>query len=229
MEIIHYFCLKISFILKMNLHTLRKSYTKYQLTEDMLPENPFDLFNDWFNYQVNSYPEKEATIMHLSTVNRQGEPRSRVMLLKSFSKQEGFTFFTNYKSQKGLSIAKNPNVCLSFFWEESQRQIIISGKAQKTTETDSINYFASRPTGSQISARISDQSQEIPSRNFLEYAYKNALHTSSKKPISKPKNWGGYCVRPTSFEFWQGRENRLHDRFLYSRKNTKWFYNRLAP
>ena len=164
--------------------------------------------------------------MSLSAIDLNGVPITRVVLLKKFS-NDGFVFCTNYSSTKGKSITKNPNVCMSFFWSSLEQQVIINGKASKVSEADSDNYFNSRPIGSRLGAIISNQSEIIPSREYLENKLKkNNLENNS---VKRPKNWGGYIVDPTSIEFWQGRENRLHDRILYKKENNIWNYVRLSP
>ena len=150
------------------------------------------------------------------------------MLKKYF--EEGFIFYTNYNSEKGKAIEQNPNVCLSFFWHSAERQVIIKGIAEKTSEIVSDNYFDSRPDGSKLGAIVSNQSEVIPSREFLEDNLKELERFFDKKDILRPKHWGGYLVRPVEVEFWQGRANRLHDRIRYSiQENYSWKTERLSP
>ena len=209
-----------------DLSNYRKEYLKGVLIEEDLPENPIKLFSDWFINADSKSNEIEPNAMSLSSIDLNGVPITRVVLLKKFS-NDGFVFCTNYSSTKGKSITKNPNVCMSFFWSSLEQQVIINGKASKVSEADSDNYFNSRPIGSRLGAIISNQSEIIPSREYLENKLKkNNLENNS---VKRPKNWGGYIVDPTSIEFWQGRENRLHDRILYKKENNIWNYVRLSP
>ena len=209
-----------------DLSDFRKSYLKGVLNEGELPTNPIKLFSDWFAFIDSKRTELEPNAMSLSTVNKDNTPATRIVLLKKFSK-EGFVFFTNYNSRKGQAIKNNPNVSLSFFWPSTEQQVIISGIASKLDEIDSENYFNSRPIGSQLGAIVSNQSEVIKSRDILEN--KMTELKLSKTNIIRPKNWGGYNVSPFSIEFWQGRDNRLHDRILYKKENGIWNYVRLSP
>ena len=167
--------------------------------------------------------------MTVATIGKDGFPKSRVVLLKKFN-EEGFIFYTNYDSEKGQAIAENPNICLSFFWHSMERQIIIKGVAKKVAPSTSDNYFDSRPEGSKLGAVVSNQSQVIPSRAYLENHLVELEKKYEKESISRPANWGGYIVEPTVVEFWQGRPNRLHDRIRYSVENQHdWKIERLAP
>jgi pyridoxamine 5'-phosphate oxidase len=209
-----------------DLSDFRKSYLKGVLNEDEIPGNPIKLFSDWFAFIDSKRTELEPNAMSLSTVNKDNNPVTRIVLLKKFSK-EGFVFFTNYNSRKGQAIKNNPNVSLSFFWPSTEQQVIISGIASKLDEIDSENYFNSRPIGSQLGAIVSNQSEVIKSRDILEN--KMTELKLSKTNIIRPKTWGGYNVSPFSIEFWQGRDNRLHDRILYKKENDVWNYVRLSP
>lgn len=211
-----------------NLHNYRKSYEKGSLTEDTILENPLQQFAAWFLEAEKAPGVEEPNAMTLSTVDSQGAPRSRVVLLKEFT-QQGFVFYTNYTSGKGQAIAQNNNVCVSFFWPSLERQIIITGEAVKISEEKSIAYFNKRPRESQLGAVVSDQSTAIDSREALE---EKLLQTEKKydtKTIEKPANWGGYLIQPTSYEFWQGRSSRLHDRIKYTKNNNSWSIGRLQP
>jgi pyridoxamine 5'-phosphate oxidase len=209
-----------------DLSDFRKSYLKGVLNEGELPGNPIKLFSDWFGFIDSKRTELEPNAMSLSTVNKDNTPTTRIVLLKKFSK-EGFVFFTNYNSRKSQAIKNNPNVSLSFFWPSTEQQVIISGIASKLDEIDSENYFNSRPIGSQLGAIVSNQSEVIKSRDILEN--KMTELKLSKTNVIRPKNWGGYNVSPFSIEFWQGRDNRLHDRILYKKQNDIWNYVRLSP
>ncbi|NBC58164.1 MAG: pyridoxamine 5'-phosphate oxidase [Bacteroidetes bacterium] len=211
-----------------NLENYRKSYNKSALIRSELEENPFQQFRKWFVEVDEAGNVDEANAMTISTIGQDGFPKSRVVLLKSYD-ENGFVFYTNYGSEKGQAILNNPNVCLSFFWPHAERQIIIKGKAEKITDEASIRYFQSRPKGSQLGALVSPQSQEIENRKVLEDRLKNLEQKYADKSVEKPKDWGGFCVEPVSFEFWQGRPNRLHDRFLYQLDNLDWNIKRLAP
>ena len=215
--------------MKSDISDYRKSYLKGFLSESEIFENPLKLFNKWFDEISVNNLEIEINAMTLSTIDNDGFPRNRVVLLKYFS-DEGFTFFTNYNSNKAKSILINNKVSLSFFWEKMERQIIIKGRAFKTTDDISDKYFNSRPLGSKIGALVSpNQSSVIPSRSFLEDEFKKIKKQFENSKISRPLNWGGFIVKPIEYEFWQGRENRLHDRIRYNQKDNKWIIERLSP
>ena len=209
-----------------DLSNYRKSYLLGELIESALPEDPLELFSDWFSNVEKIGKEIEPNAMSLAAINSENLPISRIVLLKRFD-VEGFVFYTNYNSRKGKSISVNPAVCLSFFWSSVEQQVIINGVASKISRKESDTYFNSRPIGSQLGAIISNQSETIPSRRFLENKMEK-LKLSSKK-LQRPKNWGGYIVKPSSVEFWQGRNNRLHDRILYERSINGWSLRRLSP
>lgn len=212
-----------------DLSNLRKTYSKGELLENQIPNNPMELFRTWFIQAQESDIEREANAMHLSTIGTDGFVKTRVVLLKKFT-FEGFIFYTNYQSEKGKSIAQNPKVCLSFFWGDLERQIIIKGEAEKLAPNLSDGYFETRPRGSQLGAWASPQSQVIPSRQWLENQLKSLEHQYQNQPIERPEHWGGYLVRPISIEFWQGRPNRLHDRIRYSLSSSfEWIIERLSP
>tara|TARA_Y100001935_G_C17282180_1_gene498144 strand:+ start:290 stop:958 length:669 start_codon:yes stop_codon:yes gene_type:complete len=212
-----------------DLSDYRKSYEKSELIENAIPENPLELFQKWF-YEVEATDSMdEPNAMTIATHGLDGYPKSRVVLMKKFT-YEGFIFYTNYNSEKGRAIEKNPAVCLSFFWPTLERQVIIKGKAEKIAENLSDGYFESRPRGSQLGALVSNQSEVVPSRAVLEQEMKKLEKKYEGKEIERPKNWGGYLVRPFSIEFWQGRPNRLHDRIRYTlQEDYNWKIERLAP
>ncbi|OIQ18641.1 MAG: pyridoxamine 5'-phosphate oxidase [Flavobacterium sp. MedPE-SWcel] len=212
-----------------DLSNYRKSYEKSELTEQNLPEDPITLFRDWFVEAEEFDGAVEVNAMTISTIGLDGYPKSRVVLLKQFT-FEGFIFYTNYDSEKGKAIDNNPNVCLSFFWHEQERQVIIKGRAEKIAENLSDGYFESRPEGSRLGAIVSPQSEIIPSRTYLEEKLTILEEEYKDKEISRPENWGGYIVKPIAIEFWQGRANRLHDRIRYKlEEDLNWQIDRLAP
>ncbi|WP_339728871.1 pyridoxamine 5'-phosphate oxidase [Maribacter stanieri] len=207
----------------------RKSYEKSALMEDSISDNPIQLFQTWFYEVERSDGVDEPNAMTVSTVGLDGFPKSRVVLLKKYT-YEGFIFYTNYNSEKGRALSKNPKICLSFFWPNLERQIIIKGTAEKLAKNLSDGYFESRPDGSKLGALVSDQSTVIESRGVLEDKLSQLEKEYSGKEIERPEHWGGYLVRPVSMEFWQGRPNRLHDRIRYTlTEDFDWKMDRLAP
>ena len=212
-----------------DLSDYRKSYEKSELTETSIRENPMEQFQKWFHEVEASEGVDEPNAMTVSTIGLDGFPKSRVVLMKKFT-FEGFIFYTNYRSEKGKAIAANPSVCLSFFWPNMERQVIIKGKAEKIAENLSDGYFESRPKGSQLGAVVSDQSQVVPSREHLEGKRKELEQEYEGKEVPRPDYWGGFLVRPVSIEFWPGRPNRLHDRIRYTLdEDFDWKIERLAP
>ena len=212
-----------------DLGSYRKSYEKSALLKSDVPENPLELFRTWFNEVDNHFELDETNAMTISTIGLDGYPKNRVVLLKRFT-FEGFIFYTNYDSEKGIAIKANPNVCLSFFWHAAERQIIIKGYAEKIAENLSDGYFESRPRGSQLGAVVSEQSQIIENREDLEKKLEKLENKFEGNPIPRPENWGGYIVRPVEMEFWQGRPNRLHDRIQYKlQEDFNWNIERLQP
>lgn len=211
-----------------DLTNYRKSYEMGSLLEDDIPNEPLKLFQSWFNLADESEQIEEVNAMSIATVGKDMVPKTRIVLLKSFS-PEGFRFFTNYESEKGKDLQENPNCCISFFWPALQKQVIIQGKVSKLSEKESEEYFHSRPRGSQLGALASNQSTIISGREVLENRIEALDNEYEDKQIPKPSYWGGYLVEPINFEFWQGRMNRLHDRILYSREKDNWKIERLSP
>ena len=211
-----------------NLHDKRKIYEKSQLIETEIKENPIEQFRDWFLDASQNPTVSEANAMAVSTLEEDGCPRTRMVLLKEYT-YEGFVFYTNYDSRKGKAIEKTHKACLHFFWPGLERQIIIKVDLEKIAPNLSDGYFHSRPKGSQLGAAVSPQSQEIPNRMFLEEKLKVLEQEYENKEIPRPENWGGYLAKPYEIEFWQGRPNRLHDRIIYTLEDFDWKISRLAP
>jgi len=211
-----------------NLHDKRKIYEKSQLIETEIKENPIEQFRDWFLDASENPSISEANAMAVSTLEDDGCPRTRMVLLKEYT-YEGFIFYTNYDSRKGKAIEKTHKACLHFFWPGLERQIIIKADLEKIAENLSDGYFHSRPKGSQLGAAVSPQSQEIPNRKFLEEKLKVLEQEYENKEVPRPENWGGYIAKPYEIEFWQGRPNRLHDRIIYTLEELDWKISRLAP
>lgn len=212
-----------------DLSNYRRSYEKSHLEEGNLPEDPINLFKTWFLETEDFGTTAEVNAMTVSSIGLDGFPKSRVVLLKQYT-YEGFIFYTNYNSEKGRAIAANPNVCLSFFWYEMERQVIIKGRAERVPVNMSDGYFESRPEGSRLGAMVSPQSEVIPSREYLENNLKELEKQFEGKEIPRPEHWGGYIVKPVEVEFWQGRPNRLHDRIRYKlQQDFSWKMERLAP
>lgn len=207
---------------------LRKSYSKMSLSKNEVPDEPIKLFDKWFS-EIKSSTSLEVNAMTLSTIDNEGYPKGRVVLLKHYS-DEGFIFFTNYNSEKSISIKNNNKVSISFFWEDQERQVIIKGSAKKTSEEISSNYFNSRPKGSKLGALVSEnQSAVIKSKQVLIDKFNELKDEYKNKEISRPLNWGGYIVSPVEYEFWQGGENRLHDRIRFKLIKNNWLKERLSP
>lgn len=212
------------------LAALRRSYALAGLdTQDVDPD-PVVQFNGWLSDAVAA-EIKEPNAMVLATANANGRPRARMLLLKAAS-TEGFTFFSNYQSTKGVHLAANPRASLCFPWFDLERQVVIEGSVQRLTRDESVNYFRTRPYGSQIGAWASHQSEVIDSRDELEQRYADAATRYPEgTDVPMPDYWGGYRLIPSSIEFWQGRGNRLHDRVRYRRSGTThpWLVDRLSP
>jgi len=207
---------------------LRKEYQKERLDETGVDIDPIIQFGKWFQESLEA-EVNEANAMTLATADRKGRPSARIVLLKGFD-EDGFVFFTNYKSEKGRDLKENPYAALVFFWPELERQIRISGKVKRISATESEDYFNSRPLESRIGAIASSQSEVIASREVLEEKFERIKEAFMNREPERPRNWGGFILKPITIEFWQGRPNRLHDRILFSRKKKgSWKIERLAP
>jgi pyridoxamine-phosphate oxidase len=211
-----------------SLSLLRKEYRNSQLNESDLLPDPFQQFNHWFQQALAAeLPEPNA--MTLATVNEDGHPSARIVLLKEMN-SKGFVFFTNYQSRKGEELEKNPFGAIVFFWHELERQVRIEGKVEKISAEESDNYFHSRPRDSRIGAIASPQSKRIASRQLLEDKFSALIAQTADSFIDRPIHWGGYVLIPQQIEFWQGRPNRMHDRLVYSLSDTGvWEQFRVAP
>jgi pyridoxamine 5'-phosphate oxidase len=212
----------------MDLSEMREEFTKLGLEREDLSEDPVSQFETWF-MQAHEGGVAMPNAMSLATVDAQGQPSIRTVLLKLFDR-EGFVFYTNYSSKKAADIAANPKVALLFHWPELERQIRITGTAEKVSTAESAKYFLTRPRGSQIGAWSSDQSSVINSRQLLHAKFEEISEKFKHGEVPIPSFWGGYRVIPNGFEFWQGRVNRLHDRFAYRPLDgQQWDIHRLAP
>ena len=212
---------------------MRRSYGIAGLSEEAASANPIELFHQWLVEAAANPVIVEANAMVLSASNLDQDPTghisSRTVLLKDVT-GEGFSFFTNYQSRKAQAMATHPQVTLLFPWYAMERQVSISGLVEKLPASESDSYFATRPWGSQIGAWASTQSAPLASREELEARYAQlALQYPEGSTVPRPEHWGGYLVRPTTIEFWQGRHSRLHDRLLYSRTGESWNRSRLYP
>ena len=209
------------------LAAIRRDYSLKELSKSSVDKNPFDQLGTWMTEALNSQIP-EPTAMTLSTVDAEGRPSARVVLLKEFN-ETGFTFFTNYESKKAQDLLANPNAVLHFFWPELERQVAIYGTAAKIPAEESAAYFHTRPVGSQIGAWASKQSSIIASRSVLEKWVAELQEKFEGREIPLPDFWGGFCVTPRKFEFWQGRQSRLHDRICYELDGDAWEIYRLSP
>lgn len=209
------------------LQNLRQDYISATLDESDVDNNPITQFKKWFDNAVEAQVY-EPNVMTLATADKAGKPDARIVLLKGVD-EDGFRFFTNYLSAKGKELKRNPYAALVFFWPDLERQVRIEGTVEKLDKETSEEYFVTRPVASQIGAVASPQSQIIPNRAFLEEKFEDLKNKSDGKTISKPAHWGGYIVKPTRIEFWQGRRSRLHDRINFELVKGSWVKNRLAP
>lgn len=213
---------------KDDIRSLRSSYEQGSLNVDEVSDNPFVQFNRWFNFAIDQ-EIYEANAMTLATCGSDGQPSARTVLLKEIE-VDGFLFYSNYLSKKGLQLKENNKASLLFFWKELERQIRIEGIVEKITPAHSEDYFHSRPRGSQIGAWVSPQSQQITRSELDNRKTEFENKFADQKSIPLPDYWGGYKLKPHYFEFWQGRKNRLHDRISYSPIDPdKWQIKRIAP
>ena len=198
------------------------------LTRKNVDPNPFKMFEQWFQEASEAEPVLPEAVS-LATATREGRLSSRMVLLKDFD-ETGFVFYTNYESRKGMELAENPNAALVFYWRQLERQICITGTVSKVSREESEAYFRTRPRGSQIGALTSPQSQVVASREVLERRFQQLMAEYEGREIPLPSYWGGYRLSPDTIEFWQGRSDRLHDRFLYKRQSGgPWQLERLSP
>lgn len=211
----------------MDLSEVRKEYSQHTLDKVSIDANPMVQLEIWLN-EAKEAQCTEYTAMTIATANADGQPSVRTVLLK-FLKPEGLYFFTNYHSRKGKDLAINNKIAAHFFWPELERQVKIDGIAHKAATEISDSYFHSRPIESQISALVSNQSSEVPDRETIEEIWRNEQKKWNGKPISRPDSWGGYLIKPTRIEFWQGRPHRLHDRICYLKSIDGWKVKRLSP
>jgi pyridoxamine 5'-phosphate oxidase len=211
----------------MDLFELREEFISEKLDEKDVTANPIDQFKLWFGEAatVKIYEPNAAII---ATAGANGIPSARMILVKTFS-EDGFTFFSNYESKKGQHLSKNPYAAIVYYWPELERQVRIEGKVEKLSPADSDKYFETRPIGSRLGAWASPQSQVIVDREWLEAKHKEIRTQFRYGEVLRPSNWGGYILKHYAIEFWQGRQNRLHDRIEYYQEEGKWKIRRLAP
>ena len=210
-----------------HIRKLRSDYAHSELSEGGIENNPVLQFERWLKEAISA-EVSEPNAMTLSTVSKEGKPSSRIVLLREIS-AKGFTFYSNYNSKKAQDIVSNSNAALNFFWPQVERQVRVEGVLEKISDELSDNYFQSRPRGSKLGAWASGQSQVIKSRQVLEEKFSELSAKFPGDEVPRPAFWGGYLLKPTMLEFWQGRPGRLHDRIQYLLKNHEWLIQRLSP
>ena len=210
-----------------NLHKMRQEYAAGSLNETNMPQNPMEEFNVWLDFAINS-GLTEPNAMTVATSTLDGKPSARVLLLKEVN-DKGFVFFTNYLSRKGRELVVNPEVALVFDWHDIERQVRVEGRAEKLPEEESEAYFNERPEDAKIGAWASPQSKIVKDREELEKHLEEIEEQFEGMPVHRPSHWGGYLIRPSVIEFWQGRPSRMHDRLVYYKTEEGWTLHRLAP
>jgi len=211
----------------MDVSNLREEYTRAGLAESDIAEDPIEQFRRWFDETVNAGLH-EPNAMTVATATPDGRPSARVVLLKGFD-ERGFVFYTNYEGRKAGEMGSNPRCALLFYWGELERQVRVEGRAYRVSDEESDAYYASRPRGSRLGALASEQSRPIEDRATLERRLRELEDEYEGREVPRPPYWGGYRVEPETVEFWQGRENRLHDRLVYRRNDGGWKIERLQP
>lgn len=209
------------------LHHMRQEYAAGSLNETDMPHNPMEVFNVWLDFAIKS-GLSEPNAMMVATATPDGKPSARVVLLKEVN-DNGFVFFTNYLSRKGRELVVNPEAAIVFDWHDIERQVRIEGRAEKLTEEESEAYFNERPEDAKIGAWASPQSKIIKDREELEKLEEEIVEQFEDMPVHRPSHWGGYLIRPSVIEFWQGRPSRMHDRIVYYKTEDGWTMHRLAP
>lgn len=209
------------------INRMKAEYGKGTLDEKQVQSSPFSQFREWFDVAM-AHAQEEANACALATTGTDLQPRARMVLLKSYD-EHGFVFFTNYNSEKGHQLAENPKASLLFYWSSIERQVRIDGVVTRVSDAESDEYFHSRPRDSQFGSAVSRQSESATSREIIEQAVAELRAKVGDGVVPRPAHWGGYRLKPVAFEFWQGREDRLHDRVRYLREGDSWKIERLWP